>query len=308
MPLISVIIPTFNRANFITKAIDSVLAQTYTNYEIIIVDDGSTDNTKDILKPYLDKIRYIYQPNSGVSAARNVGIMTAIGKWIAFLDSDDRWHVKKLEMQMHLILNNNIKVCFSDVIVEHETGLIDISFSIEGHKNRVFDDPFDLILDITTCPMLSTMIIEKLLLMSNGCFDENMKVAEDTKLIYDLALETNFGYINCPLTIFNRDQKRDGLMNEDIKTINLLKTYHLEILSTAYEKMPQHNKKNARRLKRMLSHYLSLKAVDLCIIGDYKKARLYAFRACRLGGQYKTYRRSLVTLVAPQLVGRLKRL
>ena len=103
MAKVSVIIPTYNRAEYVTHAIDSVLAQTYTDYEIIVVDDGSADNTKDVLLPYMDRIRYIYQENAGLSAARNTGIKAAKGDWIAFLDSDDEWLPGKLAVQMRAV-------------------------------------------------------------------------------------------------------------------------------------------------------------------------------------------------------------
>lgn len=99
-PTVSVVIPTYNRAKYVTETIDSVLSQSYTDYEIIVVDDGSTDNTREALAPYMDRIRYIHQQNSGVSAARNRGIKAARGKWIAFLDSDDIWLPEKLAVQI----------------------------------------------------------------------------------------------------------------------------------------------------------------------------------------------------------------
>ena len=100
MCLISVIIPTFNRVEFISEAIDSVLSQTYSNFEIIVVDDGSTDNTKQLLTKYGSRITYDFQENKGVSSARNKGLDIAKGEWIAFLDSDDIWLPEKLSLQM----------------------------------------------------------------------------------------------------------------------------------------------------------------------------------------------------------------
>ena len=97
--LISVVIPTYNYGHFVTEAVDSVLAQTYRHYEVVVVDDGSTDDTRARLAPYGDRIRYIHQENQGLSAARNTGIRAARGGVIGLLDSDDKWHPRKLETQ-----------------------------------------------------------------------------------------------------------------------------------------------------------------------------------------------------------------
>ena len=109
-PKVSVIIPTYNRENFVVKAIDSVLCQEFKDYEIIVVDDGSTDNTKKNLKRYGDKIKYIYQDNSGVSVSRNTGIKYSTGEWLAFLDSDDEWMPDYLLTQIEKA-NENPDIC-----------------------------------------------------------------------------------------------------------------------------------------------------------------------------------------------------
>src|SRR3972149_7654217 len=96
IPRISVIIPTYNRANFLTEAINSVLSQTYRNFELIVVNDGSQDNTEEILKKYVGKIKYFYQENNGVSSARNKGIDNSEGEFLCFLVSDDFWEKRKL--------------------------------------------------------------------------------------------------------------------------------------------------------------------------------------------------------------------
>ncbi len=101
MPTVSVIIPTYNRRAYVQEAIDSVLAQTYTDYEIIVIDDGSTDGTGEALRErYGDKIIYEWQENQGLSAARNRGIESSRGQYIALLDSDDLWMPEKLERQV----------------------------------------------------------------------------------------------------------------------------------------------------------------------------------------------------------------
>ena len=97
--LVSVVIPTYNYGHFVCDAIDSALAQTYAPVEVIVVDDGSTDDTRERVGRYGGRVRYIHQPNQGLSAARNTGIRAARGSLIALLDSDDRWHVRRLEVQ-----------------------------------------------------------------------------------------------------------------------------------------------------------------------------------------------------------------
>jgi glycosyltransferase involved in cell wall biosynthesis len=109
-PFVSVVIPTFNRAGRVLAALKSVLAQTFREFEVIVVDDGSTDRTECVLQPLIsahksegNQVRYIFQPNQGQSAARNRGVEAARGEWIAFLDSDDVWFPQKLELQMRAI-------------------------------------------------------------------------------------------------------------------------------------------------------------------------------------------------------------
>lgn len=98
--LISCIIPVFNGARYLGEALDSVLGQTYAPLEPIVVDDGSTDGTRDVVKAYGARVRYLYQANAGHAAARNLGLATARGEFVAFLDADDLWHPAKLERQM----------------------------------------------------------------------------------------------------------------------------------------------------------------------------------------------------------------
>ncbi len=103
MTIVSVIIPAYNCDRYIKDAIASVFAQTYTDYELIIVDDGSTDDTAQIIKSYGDRINYIYQSNQGVAQARNTGLAAAKGKYIAFLDQDDFFYPQKLASQVELM-------------------------------------------------------------------------------------------------------------------------------------------------------------------------------------------------------------
>ena len=106
LPLVSVIIPTYNRGWVVKEAIDSVLDQDFSDYELIVVDDGSNDNTREILGAYGKAITVLQQSNRGVSAARNRGIAEAAGRLIAFLDSDDLWLPRKLTTQVKFFEEN----------------------------------------------------------------------------------------------------------------------------------------------------------------------------------------------------------
>jgi glycosyltransferase involved in cell wall biosynthesis len=124
-PKVSVIIPTLNRADFIKESINSVLSQTYQDFEIIVIDDGSTDNTREIVEGYdNEKIKYFYQKNSGLNSARNTGIRNSKGEYISYLDSDDIWHPYKLEKQVAILDKNSdigLVYCGSSLIDENGT-------------------------------------------------------------------------------------------------------------------------------------------------------------------------------------------
>ena len=121
--MVSVIIPTYNRAILLREAIESILRQTYKDYEIIVVDDGSTDQTPDVLKEYKDKVRYIRQENKGPGDARNRGLAEADGRYIAFLDSDDIWFDFKLELQVAIMEKlPAIGYLCSDFSIKKESG------------------------------------------------------------------------------------------------------------------------------------------------------------------------------------------
>lgn len=117
--LVSIIMPSYNTAEYISASIDSVLAQTYTDWELIIVDDCSTDNTDEIVKGYLndERIRYIKnEKNSGAAVSRNRALREAKGKWIAFLDSDDLWEPEKLEKQLRFMVENGYHFSYTNYV------------------------------------------------------------------------------------------------------------------------------------------------------------------------------------------------
>ncbi|MEA3500414.1 MAG: glycosyltransferase, partial [Candidatus Marinimicrobia bacterium] len=192
---ISVIIPVFNRENTISRAIDSVLNQTYKPLEIIVVDDGSTDKTDDILKSYSDKIKVIHQKNSGVSAARNNGIKNSVGKWIALLDSDDEWLPNKLQLEVDYI-NKNHRI---NILQTEEIWIRDgRRVNPKKYHKKISGDIFKKSLELCLVSP-SAVIFKRSLFDEIGDFDEELPVCEDydywlrTSLKYHVGLVNKFG-------------------------------------------------------------------------------------------------------------------
>ena len=185
---ISVIIPTYNRVDFILETIQTVLDQTTKVDEIIVIDDGSTDKTKDVLERLIstNKIKYIMQKNSGVSSARNRGIKLSSNDWICFLDSDDLWETTKIEEQV-LFHKKHSNILFSHTL---EQWLFNNKI-IKQKKHQQKQSGFCFKENIAnTLIGASTVMIHKSILDDVGLFDENLKVCED----YDLWLRILYKY------------------------------------------------------------------------------------------------------------------
>lgn len=303
-PLISVIIPTYNRAKYVTKVIDSVLSQTYTDYEIIVVDDGSTDNTREVLGSYMDKITYKYQENAGVSAARNTGIRIASGQWIAFLDSDDIWLPDKLASQMRCVNRTHAKVCFTNVEFTEKKKKLSKG---KQYGEEVFQEPFDLILQDSLVLYVQSLLIDQRLLQKLGGYDERLKLAEDTSLIYNLAFETPFAYIHAPLVLVDRSDQRKGLNNTNPEVRRTMCQAHIEIISQAYFRCYKKCNSITKKLRYMLGHFLSVRALINCVDKNYSDARRSALDALHFGGKFRTYRRIVLVLLFPWFVGWMRK-
>lgn len=198
MPKISVIIPTYNCGKYIPEAIDSVLSQTYKDLEIIVIDDGSTDNTKEVLKKYEGKIRYICRERGGVSKARNSGLKIASGQYIAFLDADDIWLPEKLEKQT-AFLSENKEVDFvaCDLVLFDENGALDGTyFGRSGfeYSLKVIDNGFKIVLEKNFCN-LSAALIRKRSHDKIGLFDDRIVCGEDLDLFLRAAAYSKVGVI-----------------------------------------------------------------------------------------------------------------
>ncbi len=231
----SVIIPLYNKDKYIKRTLDSVLKQTFTNFEIIIVDDGSTDNSCEIVESISDpRIRWIRQENGGPSKARNRGIKEAKGQFIAFLDADDQWLPEKLEKQYGLH-SKNPEVVWSCSGYKVVGGIREqtVSYSEEG----ILADAIDAIVDGLTI-WTSTVVIRKDVFQNERLyFNEDIHRSEDIEVWYKLAcLYPKIGYIKEQPAIYNI--KLDGSLTntamgkEDFPFLTLRSRLDKELAAT----------------------------------------------------------------------------
>ncbi len=184
---VSVIIPTFNRLNFLQEAVTSVIKQTYSDFELIIVDDGSTDGTLDFFQTYPEKpLRFITQNHQGVSSARNTGIKAAHGEWLAFLDSDDLWEPKKLEVQMdYLKKNPDVRMCQTEEMWIRNGVRVNPMKKHQKHSGWIFGHCVPLCIVSPSAVMIHREVFDRC-----GLFDETLPACED----YDLWLRVSLNY------------------------------------------------------------------------------------------------------------------
>lgn len=199
MPKVSVIIPTYNNAKYLPEAVTSVLGQTYKDYEIIVVDDGSSHNTREVVyrfvKSYLGRIKYVYQSNEGLSGARNRGIQEAKGKYIAFLDSDDIWLPGKLKEQMTVFADERKIdfICTKALVINADGQLM--NYEKPRNKNVL---SFENIL-MGNPVVTSTVILSKKALEEIGVFDELLFGVQDYALWLKAAQKLRMYFLNKPL-------------------------------------------------------------------------------------------------------------
>ena len=243
----SIVIPTYNRAAFMPKAIESVLAQTYADWELIIVDDGSTDNTKEVVSQYCDsRITYIYQQNAERSAARNNGIMHAIGDYVCFLDSDNYMKPDRLEKLSAFIANEKECACYYTDIEYNDVakGIV----KIKKGKEYPFSMDVDLLMqDIIATPQLccATEILRK------HQFNPTLSIGEDMELLFRITVEYPLIYIPNQATVVEVEHE-----GRSVAVHSKSSEKQLETLKIMFSKGHPANKASKQQKKWVLSAVL----------------------------------------------------
>ncbi len=193
MPHVSVILPSWNRADWLKKSIDSVLEQTFRDFELIVVDDASTDSTQEILTSYSGKFRSItFAKNLGVSAARNAAVKNCDSEWIAFLDSDDFWHPHKLQKQIaQTVIRAECPIHFTDEIWIRNGVRVNPKKKHQKLEGWIFKPSLEL------CLMSpSTVLLKRDLFEVHGLFDETLPICEDYDLWLRLTAQHQVALLN----------------------------------------------------------------------------------------------------------------
>jgi glycosyltransferase involved in cell wall biosynthesis len=226
MELISVIIPTYNRAIWLKEAIESVLNQTYKQFELIVVDDGSTDTTRELLQQYGPELAVLLAGHGGPSAARNCGIAAARGGYIAFLDSDDVWLPDKLRAQMLFFQDHpEARVCQTEEIWIRNGLRVNPMQKHKKYSGWIFEQCLPLCIVSPSSVMIERSVFERV-----GLFDETFLACEDYDLWLRIAAHFPIFLLDTPLII-----KRGGHVDQQSKIIPHLDQYRIRALCKILE-------------------------------------------------------------------------
>jgi glycosyltransferase involved in cell wall biosynthesis len=244
-PLVSVIIPTYNRAAFLKEALDSLEKQIFKDFEVIVIDDGSTDTTQDILKAYQSKINLraiAFSENQGVSKARNWGIRESHLPWIAFLDSDDQWTPNKLEVQMKYLKEHpDIKICQTEEIWIRDGVRVNPMKKHEKSGGDIFRRALELCIVSPSATVVSRRLLDEV-----GPFDESLPVCEDYDLWLRISYRYPIGLIDEPLII-----KRGGHADQLSKKYPAMDYYRIQSIKNLLMSHPLTKDQGAQAIEEL---------------------------------------------------------
>lgn len=298
-PLVSVIIPTYNRAALISQSVESVLVQTYSNIEVIVVDDGSTDDTQLRLKRFGERIRIVSQSNAGPGAARNLGIRLSRGEIIAFQDSDDLWKPTKLERQVRLLesLDASVPCCLCNATFQFPDGrtttVFDISSINAPHDEVIWSNVAEVL--ATRLVLFNQMVaIRRSALQRAGGFDETLRYLEDYDLSLRLAFEGPWALIREPLVIY-REGSPGSLARRSVQDEVVLKQYEMKIFNRILTTLSTENGYASPRkyfVNRRRIFRWGLRAAQLSQGGSWGGRAAGSLATRILHSYYKAFRRS----------------
>jgi len=256
MPKVSVILPTYNRAHLVNRAIQSVLAQSYKDFELIIIDDGSTDNTEEIIKIFDDtRIRYVrYNENKGAAAARNIGIRLALGEFIAFQDSDDEWLSDKLKKQMDIFekLPSEVGIIYSSAWRISDTKKeLENTNTIMPEDGIIYKEAINRVRPACPSSILRREVFDKV-----GMFDENFLRWEDRDFFIRVSKYYLFYHLDEPLLNIYRTP---GSLSWKRKNLVLARKLFLDKYYGDFEK---------KRNRKLLCEYQYSIGHDFCQKGE----------------------------------------
>jgi glycosyltransferase involved in cell wall biosynthesis len=249
--MVSVVIPTYNSGAFLREAIQSVLSQTYVDFEVVVVDDGSTDNTESVVHSFGDQVRYVKQQNQGAGAARNQGIKRSQGEYVAFLDADDLWLPGKLREQIPLLDRDpELGLVYSDWAVVPEQGEVQPSYlrNQPAAAGYVFDE-------LVQCGFILTSgaIVRRSCLDDVGSFDETLSIAQDYDLWLRICYRWKIALVDKPLVI---KRNRDGNLSSNLTKTAVERIVLFEKALKEFPDMPP-------RSRRLVRHQVALNYWDV---------------------------------------------
>lgn len=279
------IIPTYNRARYVTKAVDSVLNQKIADLEVIVVDDGSRDETAEVLERYRGRIRYLYQENSGVSAARNAGIRQSRGSWVAFLDSDDEWMSGYLEFQWRSVerfpgavahLTNSTATEYGRPTTHHAA--IGLLPKFRDEDQIFLSRPFRTIVSHQHW-FLQATIIRRDVLLQAGLFNPGLSIAEDMDLLARVALRGAFTIARAVLVRICRREEELASLSSQYMSRGIYSRKSFGRVFNDLRKSPELNLVEKIAVSKALSERWRALANLYLVSGDPVRAREYYSQA-----------------------------